>query len=382
MPLIIGALIGAGASIGGSAIQAAASKKIAKAQIKAAKTMEEGRAIERTALGQKAESAREIAEEQRARTETARVGLFTSLGAPGTYGPEAAGQYGQSGMGAPSGLSGLYGLETREGQVSAEDIGGTLSKRISDWKTTGQMLDVDKFLQTAKSSASFRTVSKMVAESEQLLSRSGPLWDGMYNSVMGGIMEGAASQQREMMDQISRDMARSGTARRQGLATVQKMQAIEAVNRQRVQATWQASLALEQWVRQYAANTQNFAQGWVNNHDGVRDQFSSAMTELTNFWTTSTMPIMMQASSADYRTSAAMLQPIMSAQRESASAFSQALSLGISGVGNLIGSKIGGWLEGGPSPTSQPMGGGWSIDQGNIGTTAGGQSSGWNINRG
>jgi hypothetical protein len=129
------------------------------------------------------------------------------------------------------------------------------------------------------------------------------------------------------------------------------MQAIEAVNRQRVQATWQANLAMEQWTRQYAANTQTFAQDWVNNHDGVRDQFSSAMSELTNFWTTSTMPALMQAGSSDYATAVSALKPIMAAQREQAGAFSQALTLGISGLTNLMGSwatvaadKKGGWV--------------------------------------
>jgi hypothetical protein len=304
-----GALSAVGGIVTG-AMQAAAQKKIAKQQIKSQERIHESGAAEREKLSQMTRADQDIARQNLLASEQARLNVMSSLGTPGTYGSVGS-RSGPISLGVlkPIGLAGLNrsggdtltasGELTKTGRVTAEDV--QLGKKarwkgMREWNVTGANLDPDAMASAVEGTAGFRTVSRMVAEAEQLMNREGPLWDQLNNSVVGGIYESNAAFQRQAMEEVSRMMARGGTARRVGLQMAQAFQVQEQVNRTRTGQLWQAKMGLEKFRTDYSQQVTSYSQAWVSNQAGIRDSFTNALQNLQLYWSSTMAPTLVGAS--------------------------------------------------------------------------------------
>lgn len=151
-------------------------------------------------------------------------------------------------------------------------------------------LDKDKAKAKIENSPMFNIVSQMTAESQQLLNRSGPLYDEMMQSTQLPIIESSAALARENTENIRQAMARGGSARRDAFEAVQTIRAQDAANMQKGQALAQAHLQMDQWSRQYAQSTVAFAQNWSANQAGIRESFNSAMDTAAALFENSALP--------------------------------------------------------------------------------------------
>jgi len=306
---MMGAVPGMIEGIGGaiaSKKQAKAQKKMAEAQMRDARSMYEQSAAEREKTSQMVQAEAGIARDQLRSAEDARGILMGAMGAPGTYGPGAGepttkGPMGMSLLG-PRGLdtmrgAGAYdpsaGKVTKSGTIRGDEFAvhqyGPSWKGKKHWEVTGQVDDATQTAQKAMGTSGFRQTSQLVAESEQLLNREGPLWNELQNSVVGGIFEGAATANREGAQELARMAARGGSQRSQAIAGAQRMRAQGKVNQERTSMLWTSSMEIEKWTRANVQDTQNFAQNWAGNQAGIRDTFTSALTNLRTMWS-ETMP--------------------------------------------------------------------------------------------
>jgi hypothetical protein len=298
------------ASAGAGAAQSAEQTAVMKSQMRSTERIHEQGAADREKYSQMTQAEQGIARQNLLASEQARLNVMGSLGTSGTYGDP--GSYGgpiSLGTLKPTGLSGLNrrsgdvfsagGTTTRSGTVSGEDV--KLGKKARwkgerPWEVTGVNLDPDAMASAVEGTAGFRTVSRMVAEAEQLMNREGPLWDELNNSIVGGIYESNAAFQRQAMEQVSRAMARGGSARRVGLQMAQAFQVQEKINRQRTGQLWQAKQGLEQWRTQYAQQVTSYSQSWVSNQAGIRDSFTNALQNLQLYWSSTMAPTLASAS--------------------------------------------------------------------------------------
>jgi len=302
-----GAMGGIIGGIGGSIAakkQAKSQKKIAEAKMRDARSMYEQSAAEREKTSQMVQAETGIARDQLRSAETARGIVMGQMGAPGTYGPGAGepktkGPMGMSLLG-PRGIEnmrkgGAYdpsaGRVTKSGTVRADPVHerGASWKGKKHWEVTGQVDDAQQTADRAMGTSGFRQTSQMVAESEQLLNREGPLWNEMQNSVVGGIYEGAATANREGAQLLAREAARGGSHRSQAIAGAQRMRAQADTNRARTNQLWQAKQAMETWVRDNARTAIDYSQAWAGNQAGIRDQFTGTLASLRTMWS-QTMP--------------------------------------------------------------------------------------------
>ena len=176
-------------------------------------------------------------------------------------------------------------------QKTAVGVKGTGGK--GGTRTT--VLDTDAMLEQQKGSSMFRQVSRMVAESEQMLARSGPLWDEMVRNTQLPIIEGAAAMGRENAENIRRAMQKGGAARRDAFAAVQKIRAQDQRNMQTGQALADAHLKMDKWARDNAKDVINFATGWAQNQAGIRESYHSAMDAATELMSTASLPFIFNA---------------------------------------------------------------------------------------
>lgn len=151
-------------------------------------------------------------------------------------------------------------------------------------------LDKDAALGQIESSSAFRQVSRMMAESEQMLARKGPLYDEMMRSTQLPIIEASASAARENTENIRRAMARGGSARRDAFEAITKIRSQENLNMQRGQALAKAHLEMDLWARNNAKEVMNFSNGWATNQAGIRESYQSAMDNATSLMSTSSIP--------------------------------------------------------------------------------------------
>lgn len=175
--------------------------------------------------------------------------------------------------------------QTKTGVGSAGYAGGKIGQTTTE-------LNKDKAKAQVEGSSAFRQVSQMMAESEQLLSRSGPLYDEMIQSTQLPIIEGAAAAARENTENLRQAMARGGSARRDAFEAIGKIRAQDQINVQKGQALAQAHMNLDMWARDNAKNVINFAQGWSSNLAGVREQYQSAMDNAAALMDSKALPIM------------------------------------------------------------------------------------------
>lgn len=297
-------------SIASAAMQAKAMKDVAEMNIASQERIHESEAASREKLSQMTRADQDIARQNLLAGEQAKLNVLGSLGTPGTYGsPGSRGGPISLGVLEPTGLGGISrqfgnvltarGELKKTGVVTPNDVQlgkKSLWKGEKPWEVTGANLDPEAMASAVENTAGFRTVSRMVAEAEQLMNREGPLWDEINNSVVGGIYESNAAFQRQAMEQVSRAVARGGTARRVGLQMAQAFQVQEQVNRQRTGQLWQAKMGLEQWRSQAAQQVTSYSQKWVNNEAGMRDSFVNTLNNLQLYWSSTMAPTLVSAS--------------------------------------------------------------------------------------
>jgi len=377
----------AGAGMGMISAQKAqkAQEKLAKQAMKQQRLMHEESSATRLWAGQKVEASVDLARQNLMAGEQARLNVLGALGQPGSYGPSPGSTSGSINLGIlkPTGLGGLYGQgnspgslygsgqTSMSGSVTGADValkGGGAWKGKKDWEVHGAELDPAAMAEEVKGTAAFRTVSRMVAETEQMINREGPLWDQLNNSVVGGIYESSAAFQRSAMEQVSRGMARGGSARRSSIQMAEAMRVQEQVNRQRTGQLWQAKMGLEQYRVTSAQQVTAFAQEWVNNTSGIRDNFTNALQSLQLFWSTTMAPVLAGASvgaqSATQQgifNAGAGLAAAAATRSNAFAGMADAMGGAIEGVGGWMQEK--GWLGGGgdgggdvPAPTNVQQG--------------------------
>ena len=304
---VAGAAIGGGMSAAAAKKAAAEAKKIAQMQINAQTKIHEASAADRERLSQMTRADVGIAQHNLLASENAQVNVLQSLGQPGTYGDPYQGgaitlngvsPLGISGMGMGGGVSGnsLSETTTVAGRVKRSQYGlGDIKKdgkfkKGRKWKVEGELLNADEMANAAKNTAGFRTVSHMVAEAEQIMNRSGPAWNALNNSIVGSIYESGAAMHKQQMEQISKNLAQGGSARRIGLQMAQSMQVQENTNRVRTGELWKARAGLEEYRTQNAQNVTSFAQNWVSNSSGIRDSFTANLNQLQLHWSQTMAP--------------------------------------------------------------------------------------------
>lgn len=232
-------------------------------------------------------------------------GVLNRLGAKGTY--ENVG--GEDPQGSPT-LANLTGAGSASGPTdSPQDLGIFKTEKAKSAQARDidprymseaniadiTSLDPTKSVANVENSAQFRIMSRLTAESEQLLAREGPLYDEMEKNLQNPIIEGSAAIARENAAEIKRMMAKGGAARRGAFEAVQKMRQQEQINSQRITAINQSRFALDNWARTNARTNLEFGQNWASNLGGVRESFNAAMDNAAALMTTEALPLMMQA---------------------------------------------------------------------------------------
>ncbi len=211
--------------------------------------------------------------------EMAKLQVFSALGAPGTYGPDAAAAAAASPAGSiydtTSDLSkpdqGLRQSMPYASESAKEGLLGGVRMGI---------LDPEAYASKIAQSSSFRTRSALTAEAEQLANREGELYDRLENSIIGVINEGAALALRDRMRDIRTQGARSGgTARNAGLQDARRINAMESSMRQRVQQTWEANRDFDTHIKEVIAKTQAGNTAFLEDLPGTNRAFLDAMGE-------------------------------------------------------------------------------------------------------
>ncbi len=308
-----GIAVDIGGMIGGAAqakALAKAQKKIAKWQIASRERIAEGGAIEREKYSQMSQGYQDIAARNLVASEEAKVTLMSMMGQPGTYGGRDTGGRVTLGSLAPGGLTNfgggggglLGGRISSSGSVSRKDIAklaGSKEGRYKGkmkWEVSGLGLDADSMASAAANTSGFRAVSGMVAEAEQFQNRQGTLWNQLSQSIVGGIYESSAAIHKNMLENVARNMAQGGYARRVGLQMAQVMQAQEGTNRTRTASLWQARTALEEYRAQRVEDITTYSQDWVNNQSGIRDSFVKSLNDIQMHWADTLPPSLISAS--------------------------------------------------------------------------------------
>lgn len=352
-----------------------AQEDVAKDMIRAMKQIHEEGSAERKRVSDMTRADANIARQNLLDSEAARLNVLSSLGQPGTYGPGPGSRSGPLSLGVlkPTGVSGLSLLGASEdirktGRVSGQDVAlGNKPKWKGEkfWEVEGVKLDPDQMAAQVKDTAGFRTVSRMVAEAEQLMNRTGPLWNQLNNSVVGSIYGSNAAFQRQAMDEVARSVARGGSARRAGLQMVQAFTVQEQINRTRTGQLWQAKMGLEEYRTKYAQDVTGFANQWVNNHAGIRDNFTNALQNLQLYWSQTMAPTLagatVDAQSATQtgilNASQGLYDAIKTRTAAAQGAFQSLYNLGGSMGGQLTGGSNTLWGQDPNSPGAQGGGG-------------------------
>src|SRR3990167_10439513 len=196
--------------------------------------------------------------------ESARVDIQTSLGAPGTYD-------------LPQGL----GLNASQ-SATAPNTGGLIKseKAKSFWATQGigegnvqtlNTMDPEAVSGRVKNSAEFRIRSRMTAESEQLLARSGELYDRFIKNQVTPVSEALGAAARESLYERKRMLSKGGAARRQAFAMESELREKETLASKRATEMSGIFARTDDYARKYAETTLEGNTAWLNNVGGIRD---------------------------------------------------------------------------------------------------------------
>ncbi|MDY6957689.1 MAG: hypothetical protein SVK08_00895 [Halobacteriota archaeon] len=236
-------------------------------------------------LGAIAAAQPEEIRQRRTAAEEAYTGVLGRLGAKGTYEQVGGAEP------TPSGPT----PEPTEGIFKTKDIDiegfGTAGKGVEK----ARVLDPKAYQSEVEKSAQFRIMSRLTAESEQLLAREGPLYDEMVNSLQLPIIEGAGQMARENAEALKRAAARGGSARRSAMEAIQKIRSQERINSDKMRALSQSRFALDQWSRENARTNLEFGQNWASNLGGIRESYNKAMDSASALMVNSALPVMFQA---------------------------------------------------------------------------------------
>lgn len=164
-------------------------------------------------------------------------------------------------------------------------------------------LDPNATLKSIEGSSQFRTMSRLQAESEQLIARQGPLWDELIKNQQLPIIEGSAAMARENAESIRRAFAKGGAARRTAFETVERIRSQERINSQKIQQIANARVSLDKWARENAQDVLKFGQSWTANLGGIREEYNRAMDSASELMVQGAIPQMMEATqkAADLR---------------------------------------------------------------------------------
>ena len=344
--------VAAAAIAGGSAMYAADQQKMAGEKgAKQAGKISAAEAMYRDQTSQKVGAEATLARDQLRSAETARGLVLGQLGAPGTYGSNTAGQgafkvdFGAGGGGFGSSPDGLYGERTISGVAEGGKYDRKTGKTSGEWSVTGTVADPFETANRITSQSQFSAVSAMVAEAVQLGNREGEMWDTLNNSAIGGVMAGAARVQRAAMEQISRSIARGGSARKAGFAMAQKMVATEQNNRMLTDGLWAARQNLENTRLSIMQGNLSYANSWVDNQAGIRDTYVKTLTSLRTLWST-LAPALLSANTAAAGQAHTANSMATDALMESQTTRSNAISGAAQYIGGAI-MKYGGQAQGG-----------------------------------
>ncbi len=252
--------------------------------------------------------------ERREAAEATLAAVRSRLGAPGTYGAPAA-LPGIPGVSTtpPTPAPGTPGAQAAAPSIfKVEKVKEAAARAIDPrYSRTSQLQDVRKldpeaYMQQLEGSTEFRIMSRLMAESEQMLKREGPLWDEMVKNTQLPIIEGAGAMARQNAENIRRAMARGGAARRNAFEAIQKIRAQERINSQKMMALADSRLKLDIWARENARTNVEFAQNWSKNLAGIREEYNSAMDRAAELMVSGALPIMFEAKqrAAEYRAQA------------------------------------------------------------------------------
>jgi hypothetical protein len=269
---------------------------------------------------------------------------------------------------------GLYGDREISGVAAGGKYKAKKGKMTGEFSVSGTVDDPFETATNITNQAQFSAVSSLVGQAIELGNREGELWDALNNSAIGGVMQGAARQQRAAMEEIARGVARGGGARRAGFAAAQKMYAQERINTQLTEGLWKARVNLETTRNQIIQGNLSFANSWVDNQAGIRDTYTSALTNLRTFWSSITPALLGANTAAAGQSQAANAQAtdaLMSAQAQKGQvisglveSLSGALIMGAAGGGSsagISGSPSGNVMMTGPGGGAQSLPGGGAI---------------------
>jgi hypothetical protein len=334
------------ASVGTGIAQSEAQKDIAKAGLKQQRALSAREQQIRDKESAKVEAEASIAREQLRAAEEGRLRVTSMLGAPGTYGPQPGEgtpfALGLQGLGTPSTIQGGL-FQGRDATRSGAIASGKINKKTGEdtgampWEVEGYVMSPEEIAAGVTSQPQFAAVSQMVAESNQLMNRTGPLWNQLNNSVVGSVYESSAALQRQQMEEISRAMASgTGGARRAGLQLAQRFKVQEGVNQQRTNELWKAKLGLEEFRVTQAQSNLSFAQSWVDNQAGIRDKFTAALTGLRTYWSDTIPAAALGASSNAQAIGAQAIANSTSALMDANNTKWNAINGAVEGAGGLV----------------------------------------------
>jgi len=297
---LIGGGLAAAGSIGGAAISAFGSKGDGIPSKRLAANQSTQYMHQQAAL-EKANLYNEIGKERIVRAEKAKTGLWGNLGAPGTYEDSYEDFYGGIEGGGLAKPGKLFKKISKSATVHSEGLFGADRPEYGVPESItvtaeGKVIKPNKYIDYVQKTRQGRLVSYLTAEADQLVRQEGPLWESISQSVNGPIIEGAASIYREAAEELSRNVARGGTARNRAVNDAHRMRMAESVARDKQNALWQSNLALIEYGRNRAVDQLAFNTAWVNELPGVRDMFNNMMMNAEQFYGQVIAPAYIQAS--------------------------------------------------------------------------------------
>ncbi len=231
----------------------------------------------------------DTAKQQAQAAERARMEVSGMLGAPGTYDLPGSSSGGSGGSGAldtsslftkgklsESAKSSLAGYDKERGR-NVEFLGTDDPNKLLQ---TGEILDPDAYANEISKTSDFRIRSRLTAEAEQLLNREGPAWHRMNEATIGQIVQGAAAARREEERAIKNAAAKGGSARRNAMIQAQSALVRERANTMRIEQTWKANMALDEYVRNNADAVGEGNARFLNNLPMLRESYQNTMSNL------------------------------------------------------------------------------------------------------
>lgn len=360
----VGAIGGALLSGGGGAPGMSRSEK---------KAMAYGQ-LQQQAAAEQARLEGEVYKDILVRSEQGRLGLWSKLGDVGTY--EQGYEDFRGGVGAdydPGNVHGVFTKIKKSGGVDtgALTYGKDVGKDFEHIEATGYGLAPGKFIDHVSKSRQFRMASYMTAQADQLVRQEGPLWQELKASVSNPIMQGSAAMNKQMLEQLSREAARGGSARNRAVQAANRIQGQAQIMRDRANALWQSNLALIQFSQDNARRQLSFNQAWSGNIAGVRDQFLAFSRDAQAMYGQAAGPMAMAAGASAMegaQVSAQYRQAAVAADQEN----KQFLGSAIASAAQIIGGGVKGWAsQGSPGPSIGQPGGFSQISNANNTSLAG-----------